>query len=144
MKAKQYARKFVGIGYITLSVMALLTSLIAKPFVDIYNLSTESSGLALKLILLYNLMTAVFWTVSFVLPHIFRAASDVRYTAAVAMLSMWICRVALSYAFALWFDLGLIGVWLAMFVDWVVRAIFFVIHFSRGKWLMKYNFKLGG
>ena len=52
------------------------------------------------------------------------------------MLSMWICRIGCSYFFgSAWgLGLGLLGVWLGMFADWVVRALFFTVRFIRGKW----------
>ena len=30
--------------------------------------------------------------------------------------------------------LGLLGVWLAMIADWVVRAVFFLARYRQGKW----------
>ena len=30
--------------------------------------------------------------------------------------------------------MGLMGVWIAMYIDWFVRAIVFTIRFVRGKW----------
>jgi Na+-driven multidrug efflux pump len=32
------------------------------------------------------------------------------------------------------FDLGLLGAWLAMFADLLVRGIFFLIRFAGGQW----------
>ena len=32
-------------------------------------------------------------------------------------------------------DLGLLGIWLAMFADWAARAAFFVTRYLNGKWL---------
>jgi Na+-driven multidrug efflux pump len=52
---------------------------------------------------------------------------------------MWVFRVGFSYVFALGFDLGVLGVWLAMFSDWIFRGTLFMIHFLRGKWLTKYK-----
>ena len=79
----------------------------------------------------------LFWAISFVLPNALRAAGDVRFTMTVSMLSMWLCRVAASYVFAQFFQLGVLGVWIAMYLDWVVRDIAFVGRFIRGKWLTK-------
>lgn len=31
--------------------------------------------------------------------------------------------------------LGILSVWIGMFMDWGVRAIIYRIHFVRGKWL---------
>ena len=44
--------------------------------------------------------------------------------------------MALSYVLASSWGLGmgLMGVWLAMFGDWVVRAVLFLVRYRRGKW----------
>ena len=70
------------------------------------------------------------------MPNALRAAGDAVFTMAVSLCSMFACRVALSYVFACaWgLNMGLLGVWLAMFCDWIVRAVFFLIRFLRGKW----------
>ena len=31
--------------------------------------------------------------------------------------------------------MGVFGTWVAMIIDWVVRSIFFVLRFLRGKWM---------
>ena len=49
--------------------------------------------------------------------------------------SMWIFRFCLSYVLGQYMGLGLIGVWIAMFVDWIVRVIFFVWRYLSGKWM---------
>ena len=33
--------------------------------------------------------------------------------------------------------MGLLGIWVAMFIDWVVRAAFFVARYRGSKWLTK-------
>lgn len=138
-QAKKYAKSLLGTGYAVLAVMSVLLSLLAKPLIDLYGISAQASMLARNLILIYSAMTIVFWPLSFIIPYVFRAASDVRYTTTVSMLSMWFCRVALSYIFVLRFDLGLSGVWYAMFADWIVRTVFFVARFFGDKWLEKYK-----
>ena len=48
---------------------------------------------------------------------------------------MWLFRVMLSYYFVLQMDMGLLGVWLGMFIDWIFRGILFVVRFVRGRWM---------
>ena len=43
-------------------------------------------------------------------------------------------RVLLSYFLAYALDLGVLGVWLAMFSDWILRSILFLWRFFSGKW----------
>ena len=138
-QAKQYVKKLMGVAYAVMLVAAFLLTLFAKPIIGVYKLSAESGATALTLIFLHNIFAATVWPLAFSLPNSFRAASDVRYPMIVSVLSMWICRVALSYVFALWLDLGVLGVWVAMMADWVVRAAFFAARFISGKWLTKYQ-----
>ncbi|MBQ5390568.1 MAG: MATE family efflux transporter [Clostridia bacterium] len=138
-QAKQYAKKLVGVGYAVMIALAVLLTLFAKPIIGVYKLSDTSGGLALTLILLHNLIAALIWPLSFTLPNSFRAASDVRYPMVISVLSMWVFRVGCSYILALGFDLSVLGVWIAMFIDWVFRTALFVIRFLSGKWLTKYK-----
>ena len=78
----------------------------------------------------------LFWPLAFTLPNSLRAAGDAIFTMAVSLGSMFVCRVVLSYVFACAcvLNLGLLGVWLAMIADWVVRAAFFLFRYWRGRW----------
>ena len=79
----------------------------------------------------------VFWPSSFALPNALRAAGDVKFTMVVAILSMWLFRIALSYYLAVpW---GLMGVWIAMVIDWICRVTCFVLRFRSGAWKTKYQ-----
>ena len=90
------------------------------------------------------------WTVAFCLPPAFRAANDVRFSMSIAIVSMWVFRVAFGYIFALpsveifglsipGFNLGVMGVWIAMSIDWVFRAVLFLIRLISGRWLKVYD-----
>ena len=74
---------------------------------------------------------------SFIPAYGFRAAGDVKYTMIVSSLTMWLCRVAGSIFMSGVLHLGILSVWLGMFMDWGVRAIIYRIHFVSGKWLSK-------
>ncbi len=76
------------------------------------------------------------WPLAFTLPNALRAAGDALFTMVLSLISMFLCRVALSYLFGCsWgLGLGLAGVWMAMVADWVMRAVFFVVRFQQGRW----------
>ncbi len=149
-QAKKYARTLVGITYLCLWVIVLFTFIFSKQIIQIYGLSPESAELANKLIIYHAVSAALIWPIAFTLPTSFRAASDVKFTLIVSVLSMWVFRVATSYILALesislfglaipCLGLGVMGVWIAMSIDWVFRALLFVIRHLNGKWLTKYN-----
>jgi Na+-driven multidrug efflux pump len=58
----------------------------------------------------------------------------------IAVGSMWVWRIAFSYVLGVWFHMGVFGIWIAMTVDWLFRAICFIGRFMRGKWKAIANF----
>ena len=138
-EAKRYTLKLLRIEYVILIVVVALISIFSKTIIGFYNLSPEASKLVHTLILIHGIAVATVWPMAFTLPNAFSAASDVKFTLMVSIFSMWLLRVGFSYVLALGFGLGVLGVWLAMFSDWTLRAIFFVIRFISGKWLTKYK-----
>lgn len=53
--------------------------------------------------------------------------------------SMIVFRIGLSYIVAIGMGLGAIGVWIAMVVDWIVRASFFIWRYRSGRWKIYYR-----
>lgn len=138
-QAKIYTRKLLGITYALMASLAVIMAIFAKPLVGLYGLSSEAAHMAQQLIVVHSIVLAIIHPVAFCLANAFRAASDVKYTLIIAIASMWVCRVGLSYVFGKYMGMGVMGVWLAMMCDWLVRALFFGIRFIRGTWLTKYN-----
>ena len=77
---------------------------------------------------------AVFWPLSFTLPQALRAAGDTRYTMVGGTVSMWTLRVGLGILMGRYWDLGVLGVWIAMCIDWLLRVTLFVVRFKGHKW----------
>lgn len=57
----------------------------------------------------------------------------------VSIASMILWRVSFSYILCVNMQLGAIGVWIAMIIDWVCRTSFFVGRVLSGKWKTKYT-----
>lgn len=150
-QAVKYARLILGLTYLFLWLIVILSFIFANPVISIYNLSEEAASQAHTLIVYHAIVAAVIWPVAFTLPGSFRAASDVRFPLVVSAFSMWAFRVSLSYVLALetvnFFGLfsfpgmgmGVLGVWVAMTVDWLFRAILFAYRHLSGRWLTKYK-----
>lgn len=93
---------------------------------DIVNLSSK--------ILIVNAFAIVVWSISFVLPAGLKGAGDARYTMVTSIIGMWLFRITLGYLLAITLKIGLIGIFLGMYIDWTVRGILYVIRFKSGKW----------
>ena len=150
-QAKYYSRKLLLINYLVLWGVILLTLVFLFPLVSAYGLSGESAEMARNLIILHSIVAALIWPIGFMLPSAFRAAGDVRFPMIVSSLSMWIMRVMLAYFFALpsvsvfglfslpGLNLGITGVWIAMFSDWVVRVGIYIWRYFSGAWLKSHK-----
>lgn len=150
-QAAYYTRILVIVTYVCIWIISALTFVLAKPIINVYNVSEEAGEIAYQMILPHALIASAIWPIAFTLPHAFRAASDVKYPLVISMLSMWAFRVALSYVFACetvnvfglfsfsGLNLGAIGVWFAMGVDWLFRGALFVVHYVRGRWTTVYE-----
>lgn len=134
-QAKYYIKKLMKMTYfsmIGLIVMILFLTPLVLPF---YSLSSQTTDLAYQCIFLHGLFAATIWPLSFTFPNALRAANDAKYTMIVSASSMWLFRFCLSYVLGQYLGMGLIGVWLAMFVDWGIRVIFFIWRYLSGKWM---------
>ena len=134
-QAKHYSVTLLGIAIGGLAIANALVFVLMPEIVMWFNLSAEASVLCTTVVHMFNVASVFFWATSFTLPNALRAGGDAKYTMTVSIISMWLFRVILSYVFVLQFQLGLAGVWLGMFCDWVFRSICFLIRFVRGKWM---------
>lgn len=135
-QAIYYTKKLVKLSYVCMSVMGIIMFFFAEPLTDLFHLSQASGQIAVEALKICAVGTALIWVLAFTLPNALRVAGDTVYTMLVSQCSMFTCRVALSYVLSCaWgVGLGLSGVWVAMIVDWIVRACFFVRRYRKGKW----------
>ncbi len=63
-----------------------------------------------------------------------RGAGDTKAVFYSTAVSTWIFRLMLAYFLVHTFNLGLIGGWIAMVIDWAVRGSYVFYRFKQGKW----------
>ena len=78
--------------------------------------------------------------IGFVLAGSLRGAGDTRWPMISTTVSMWIFRLPLAWVFAILFDLGLAGVYLAMACDNLILAGMNVWRYRQGKWVNRQVF----
>jgi putative MATE family efflux protein len=134
-QAKFYIKKIVSIIYKTNLISCILVVALLPLILEAYNLSQEAIRMANQIVWIHAAFTVVFWPLSYGLPTAFKASGDATFPMAVSILCMIFCRVAFSYLLGIYLGWGVIGIWLGMFVDWIVKAIFFIYRYSSGKWM---------
>ncbi len=134
-QAKYYTNKLLKITYIGMLFLSALIFFTAGDLLKIYGLSQETEQLAIEVIRFHAIMVLVSWVPSFSTPNSFRAAGDVMIPMVIAIASMWIFRIGTAYILTGYFGMGLMGVWIAMTIDWTFRAICYTYRYQTGRWL---------
>lgn len=132
--ADYYMRKLLRITYIGCIIWDTVFFAITPLALKLYSLSPETVRLVIIMCFIHNLFNAIFHPSGFVLANGLRAAGDVKYTMYTSIFASVICRVALSFVFGVWMEMGVIGVTLAMVCDWGVRMVLIRMRYRRGKW----------
>lgn len=136
-EAKRYMFRLTGLAYVLMIIVNIILFLLLNPLIGLFNLSAETASITSVLLIYHGIMSSILWPMAFTLPNGLRAANDVKYTMLVSVISMWACRIGLSYILASFLNLGVLGVWIAMTIDWAVRIIFFLGRVISGKWKKK-------
>ncbi len=131
---KKYTFKLMRFAYVFMAVINILILCLLPVILWLYQLSDETAAITRSLMIYHCILATLIWPVSFSLPNALRAANDVKFTMWVSMISMWLWRIGFSYILAIVLHVGVLGVWIAMTIDWLFRAIFFVTRFLKAKY----------
>lgn len=132
-QARYYTKKIMKIIYVTFILTSIGVLALLPTILNIYGLSPEATEWTYKLVWAHAVMLVI-WPLGYTLPVTFRAAGDARFPMLISVASMIFCRIILAFVFSLYFEMGMLGTWAAMFVDWIVKAIIFVWRYLSGRW----------
>ncbi len=133
-QARYYIRKFWCLVMALILLNGALVWLALPSLLHYYNISPEGALLVRRIILISIFALTVFQAPAFTLPNAIRAAGDAKYTMVVGILSMFLVRISGAYLLGTLLGLHVFGVFLAMYLDWVCRSIFYLIRYRSGKW----------
>ena len=133
-RARYYTKKLMKIAYLYMTLTIVVLWLLMPLIMRLYNVSAEAQDYAEKIIWMHGGFGIVIWPAAFTLPQALRAAGDTRFTLIVSTVSMWTLRVGLGVLMGRFWGFGVLGIWMAMFFDWILRAVLFIIRFRGHKW----------
>lgn len=132
--AEYYNKKLLRLTYVGAITWNLLFFLIVPLILRLSSLSDEAIRLVILLSALHNVFNALLCPTAFALSNGLRAAGDARFTMCAAVFSSVGIRVSLSVLFGIVWNLGVIGITLAMICDWAVKAALIAWRYRSGKW----------
>lgn len=132
--ARKFTKSFLWMASISFVLTAAILLPLFYPTVALFNPPEEILGDLFTVILINALAQIPLYGISFVLPYALRAGGDSKFTSVTAMLSMWLFRIGLGYLLGITFGMGIVGIWLAMNLEWGVRGIIFALRFRGDNW----------
>ncbi len=133
-QARYYTKKCLIIVVISHIVINLIIFAGLPVILGIYNLSAQTAVMATEMIVWHGIFAIIIWPFSFTIPATFRGAGDSKSVMYISLIVMFACRIGLSYVIAEWMGIGVFGTWIAMFIDWYVRAGIYIYRYFSNKW----------
>lgn len=133
-QAEYYFRKLTKVTVCISVAWNTLTFLITPLLIKIFAVSRQTGQMILYLVLIHNIANAVVFPFADPLGKGLRAAGDAMFTMGISLFTTIGVRLILSILLGIVLDLGVIGIALAMCLDWTVRGVIFWIRFRQGKW----------
>ena len=132
---REFYRKFLWTSVACYALTGGLILLFHGPIIAAFHPEPEMLPLILHCLVLIFLSEVLVHNQSFMTVNVLRACGDVVVPTVITAVSMWVFRVVLCVVLIRYLGFGVLGVWIAMFVDWADRAVWFTIRFVRGKWM---------
>ena len=133
-EAKYYFKKLMKWTLILSIAWNGLVLVITPLFMKFYELSSQTIHLIIILVFIHNLFNTIAFPFSGPLSNGLRASGDVKFTMIVSIASTVLGRLIFSLIFGIYFNMGVIGIALAMCLDWSIRVIIFYLRFKSNKW----------
>jgi len=131
--AMMYGRVTQRLAFAISAAAAGLLYSVRFPLVRLFSEDIQVIALASKLILILVVVTLV-QTVQIIYANALRGAGDTAYVAKQALVGLGIMRPLSSYLLAYPLGLGVIGAWLGILADQLIRSLLLAKRFSGGQW----------
>ena len=132
--AEWYMRRLTRLSVALAVVWNVVVMLLTPLLLPLYDLGADTKRLILIIVAIHNLFSATVQPFSGPLSSGLRAAGDVKFTMWSSLFATVVCRTLLSYILALWMGMGVVGIALAMVLDWCIKGALDICRFRSGKW----------
>ncbi len=132
--AEWYMRKLTRLSVVLAVLWNAAVMALTPLLLPLYDLSAETKRLILIIVAIHNLFSATVQPFAMPLSSGLRAAGDVKFTMWASLFCTVLCRTLFSLILAKWLGMGVIGIALAMALDWCIKAALDIWRFRSGRW----------
>lgn len=132
-EAEQTIQKTLKIAVISSILIAFIQALLSKQIFSFFTSDVEVIKLC-SYIMWIEVGLELGRAVNITLVRALQTSGDVVFPTMLAVIFCWLVAVIGSYLFGVVLGMGIVGVWIAMTIDELVRAVIFIIRLKRGSW----------
>ncbi|MCX5775062.1 MAG: MATE family efflux transporter [Firmicutes bacterium] len=134
--AEKIVRYTLKVSFITSVIPSIALVFLAGPLGHLFT-SDPNIIAAMQVIALLDVVLEVARSINLILYRNLKATGDARYPLYLGLVVNWIVMLPVAYFFCFTLGWGLMGIWIALATDEVVRAIFMVLRWKSRRWETK-------
>lgn len=132
-KAEETIRKTLKMAVISSVLIAFIQALLSKKIFAFFTSDIEVIKLC-SYIMWIEVGLELGRAINITLVRALQTSGDVVFPTLLAVIFCWLVAVIGSYLLGITFGMGIVGVWIAMTIDELIRAVIFIIRLKRGNW----------
>lgn len=133
-RAKLFAKESLRLSFIVGLMSTTVVFIFCPQIIGFFTGSQEVIAMA-SLALRVQCIIEPIEAVTMSLAGVLRGAGDVKITAYISFLGMWAVRIPLAILMVNVLGWNLLGVWIPMGIDWVIRFAIYYPRYKKGIWL---------
>lgn len=114
-------------------VLSAIIFIFAEQLVQVYNTEPEVIAIGTTAIRIFCL-SQPFLSVVVIFSGGLRGAGDIMYVMITSFVGIWAFRIALTVILNYLFHMGIMGTWLAVCLDFLIRSMMYLVRFKKGRW----------
>ncbi len=134
--ANRLVWKTLGVSIIMSEIFATLFALLSGFIFSIFTNDKEVINLCTK-ILYIEIALELGRAINIVMVRALQTTGDVMFPTTTAIIFCWLVATVGSLVLGIYLNMGLVGVWISMAADEIIRAIIFIFRWKSGKWKTK-------
>lgn len=131
--ADRFAFFICVIGSAVIVLACIPVAIFAGPIIGLFSNDPQVIALGTQTLFIAA-ATELFFSFFVIASGICRGAGDVRFSLMVSIVGMWGLRVGLVYIVTHPLQMGIVGVWIAIAVDCLIRSVLCIWRLKSGKW----------
>lgn len=132
---RQYCKNMIKVGRFVMLLTVLILYPITPLFLKLYHATEQGIPLIRMGLTIGVIGLPLLWCDSYLPAMTMRVAGDGVYTGAVAVIALAVSRCVIGYVLTIPLGLGIHGVWIALLIEWLLRAAALHARFRGNKWL---------